>query len=820
MRPLLRFLYIGFAVAENGLDGWLRYAALPSDIQKSHATPSTIVVLNSSETSPVYTAGKELQKGIHGILGHELEVTGTTNNTNASILVGTTESFSSVGGNTTEVPHLKDDGFWLSIENANVYILGQNERGALYGTFEYLSMLAQRNFSQVAYATSPSAPIRWVNEWDNLDGSIERGFAGPSIFFQNGGVVDDLARVSQYARLLASIRVNGIIVNNVNANFNLLNASNMAGLGRVANAMRPYGVCIGISLNFDSPRNLSSLMTTDELYEHVPDLAGFLVKANSEDQPGPLTYNRTLADGANLFARALKPHGNGIVMLFRAFVYDHHLNESNWKNDRANHAVDFFGHLDGQFDDNVFIQIKYGPIDFQVREPPSPLFANLLGTNTAIELQVTQEYLGQQSHLVYLPPLWKTILDYDLRIDGEPSVMRDILSGGRLNRSLSGYAAVVNVGTNTTWLGSHLAMSNLYAYGRLAWNPSDDEVAVLQDWTRLTFGAGKTIVDTITMESWPAYENYTGNLGIQTLTDILYTHFGPNPASQDDNSWGQWTRADADTIGMDRTVSNGTGFFSQYPAQVTAMYEDINTTPNELLLWFHHVPYTQQLKSGKTVIQHFYDAHYAGAATAQMFPTQWAALEGLVDHERFEEVMFRLEYQAGRAIVWRDAINEFYWSKSGIEDGAGRVGKHPWRVKAEKMKMSGYKAVPVTPFETASGRTAIVTTSSDAAGTVEVELGYPSGTYDIAVNYYDIIGGRSRYELLLANNTIGRWEGDLEDILGHTFSSFLDGHAATRVSFRDVNIIKGDILKIVGQPDGFELAPLDYVAVLPQGVID
>lgn len=243
--------------------------------------------------------------------------------------------------------------------------------------------------------------------------------------------------------------------------------------------------------------------------------------------------------------------------MYRAFVYDDMLDESDWYADRAKAAVGYFQPLDGQFDDNVVVQIKYGPIDFQVREPTHPLFANLLNTNAAIELQVAQEYLGQMCHLVYLPPLWKTVLDFDLRVDNKSSLVRDILSGQRFNRSLSGYAAVTNVGTNLTWLGSHLAMSNLYAYGRLAWDPVQEPEPILQDWIRLTFSSDETVLDTITemsMQSWPAYENYTGNLGIQTLTNILGNHFGPKPQSQDGNGYCQWTRADATHVGMDRTV--------------------------------------------------------------------------------------------------------------------------------------------------------------------------------------------------------------------------------------------------------------------------
>jgi len=835
MRSLLLLLAsLGLAAAENGLNGWLRYAPLPG-ANRFHALPSNIVALNTTETSPVYVAGLELQKGLQGIFGKRVKINHKNCQASSSVVVGTIDEYTKACGSTHGIPELKEDGFWLSTKGDTVQVLGQNERGALYGAFEYLSMLAQGNFSQVAYSSNPHAPIRWVNQWDNLDGSIERGYGGPSIFFENGVVVDDLTRAAEYARLLASIGVNGVIVNNVNANASLLSAENIEGLGRIADVFRPYGVQLGISLNFASPTLIGGLSTfdpldpsviawwtniTDQIYQRIPDMAGYLVKANSEGQPGPLTYNRTLAQGANLFAKALQPHG-GIVM-FRAFVYNQ-LNESDWKADRANAAVDFFKGLDGQFDDNVVVQIKYGPIDFQVREPTSPLFAHLRKTSTAIELEVTQEYLGQQCHLVYLPPLWKTVLDFDLRVDGEPSLVRDIISGKRFDRPLGGWAAVVNVGTNTTWLGSHLAMSNLYAYGRLAWDPTNDAQSVLQDWIRLTFGLDRRVIDTITqmsMESWPAYENYTGNLGIQTLTDILYTHFGPNPASQDNNGWGQWTRADHTTIGMDRTVSNGTGFSGQYPPEIAAMYENIDTTPDNLVLWFHHVNYTHRLHSGKTVIQHFYDAHYSGAETAQTFVTLWESLKGKIDSERYNDVLFRLIYQAGHSIVWRDAINDFYHNLSGIPDEARRVGHHPWRVEAESMTLSGYKPYRVSPFETASNATAIVTTTNSTVGTATTRLEYPSGAYDLAVNYYDLIGGKARWQVYLNDRLLGQWVGNNEDTLGHAPSIYIDGHSATRITFRGVRIRKGDVLKIVGTPDGIEPAPLDYVAVLPPGVVD
>ncbi|CAN8105131.1 unnamed protein product [Discula destructiva] len=709
------------------------------------------------------------------------------------------------------------------------------------GTFQYLSLLAQGNFTRSAHASNPRLPIRWINSWDNLSGSIERGYGGASIFFANGTIKPDLSRAAQYARLAASVGINGIIINNVNADAALLNATNIPGIARIADALRPYGVQTGISLNFASPNATLGTFDpldpavvawwaniTDVLYAAVPDLAGFLVKGDSEGQPGPRTYNRTLADGANLFARPLAAHG--ATVMYRAFVYNSMLDEADWDADRANAAVDNFAPLDGQFEDNVVVQIKYGPIDFQVREPASPLLAHLEKTNVAIELEVAQEYLGQQCHLVYLPPLWKTVLDFDMRNGNQTSLVRDIISGQRFGRKLGGAAAVVNVGTNTTWLGSHLAMSNLYAYGRLAWDPAQEPEPILQDWIRLTFSSDESVIDTITemsMLSWPAYENYTGNLGVQTLTNILGNHYGPKPQSQELNGYGQWLRPDAVSVGMDRTVfngtGNGTGFAGQYPAQVFDVWESVDLTPDNYLLWFHHVPWTHVLKSGQTVIQHFYDAHYAGAATAYRLIAMWESLRGKpgMDEQRFEDVLFRQKYQAGHALVWRDAITDYFHNMTQIADASGRVDTHPHRIEAEGMVLEGYETFVASPAQAASGYRGIMTVANDTVGTACAVLdGLESGTYDLAVNYFDIYGGRSSWEVFLGNRSVGSWKGDMEDTLGHAMSWYPDESAATRVTFRGVYVTKGEQLRIVGKPDGIESAFLDYVSLLPEGVWD
>ena len=408
-----------------------------------------------------------------------------------------------------------------------------------------------------------------------------------------------------------------------------------------------------------------------------------------------------------------------------------------------------------------------------------------------------------------------------MRVDGQESRVRDILNGKVFNRKLGGYTSVMNVGMNATWLGSHLSMSNLYAFGRLAWEPTLDSVEILEDWTRLTFGLSRTVREAITeisMASWPAYENYTGNLGIQTLTDILYTHYGPKPASQDNNGWGQWTRATRESIGMDRTVWNGTGNAGQYQDEVAQRFEHPETTPDELMLWFHHVPYTFELHSGKSVIQHFYDAHYDGAETAATFPGIWEKVRGKIDDERFEHQMYRLEYQAGHSIVWRDAISEFYRNLSGIPDEVGRVRNHPYRIEAENMTLEGYERVNVFPTETASKYTAIVTNSTGTASTTLGDV--EDGTYNLAINYYDITGGNATYEVSINDEVLGVWAGDAEYKLGKFPSTFLDGHSAIRITFWEVDIAKGDKVTIKGTANGAERAPLDYISVLPLGEVD
>ena len=408
------------------------------------------------------------------------------------------------------VPTLAHDAYSIRTAVRNVIIAGGNDRGALYGTFALLRKIALGEpIEKLDELQSPYAPVRWVNHWENLDGSIERGYGGRSIFWDKGQVRADLRRVSDYGRLLASLGINGCSINNVNTDPRILTPAYLPQIARIAEAFRPWGVRVVVSVDFGSPQRVGGLATfdpldpavanwwkakVDELYQAVPDMAGLLLKADSEGRIGPSAYGRTHADAANVIARALKAHSG--LFFYRGFVYDHRMDWRNLKNDRARAAYDNFKDLDGKFDDNVVIQIKHGPIDFQVREPASPLFGALEKTNQAIELQITQEYMGQARFLVYLVPMWKEALDFDMQARGAGTPVKALVAGKVFGRPTGGFVGVSNVGLDANWLGNHLSQANLYGFGRLAWNPNLTSEQITREWTRLTFGDDPKVVET------------------------------------------------------------------------------------------------------------------------------------------------------------------------------------------------------------------------------------------------------------------------------------------------------------------------------------
>jgi alpha-glucuronidase len=826
IRVILLCALSNLLYAETGHEAWLHYAPLKSVARAKYASlPAGVIVLGDSAV--LGKAQEEMIRGVRCMLGRTLRIEKELPKESA-IILGTTNSLKSIMP-VLVVPKIGKEGFWLTWTNfkgiRHLIITSPDDRGVLYGVFAFLSKIArEQDIALLSEVQQPSAPVRWVDQWDNLNGTIERGYGGPSIFFENDNVRADLTRVSEYARLLASVGIQGCNVNNVNANPRIIQDEFLPQLARIADAFRPWGVQLSISVDLSSPQKIGGLDTFDPLdsrvsewwrkrieaiHQVIPDFGGITVKADSEGREGPSSYGRTPVDAANMLARTLKPHGG--LLFYRAFVYDHNLDWRNPKNDRARAAFDIFHPLDGKFDDNVIIQIKHGPIDFQVREPVSPLFGSLTQTNSAIELPVMLEYFGQQKHLCYLMPYWKYVLDFDLQTKGTNSaIVKDVLSGKAFHRSLGGYVGVVNVGMDTNWLGHPLGMANLYGFGRLAWNPNLSSKAIADEWTLLTFGADPKLVQTIPamlLSSWRVYESYTGFLGVQTLTDILGAHFGPGVEASERNGWGQWHRADEKGIGMDRTVATGTGFAGQYAPPIAKIYESLETTPDNLLLWFHHVPYTYRLHSGKTVIQHVYDSHYEGAEKAENYVNQWKSLEGLIDEDRYGQILHRLEFQAGHARVWRDAVCNWFRKISGIPDTANRVGNYPDRIEAETMQLRGYTPMDIVPWENASGGKGIECAVPSGCA-AQFKFNRAAGWYDMDVEYFDQNNGASKFRLFVNDQLIDEW------IANNSLPAKKPGaDSSSRRRIQAIALRPNDEIRIEGIPDRDEHAGLDFVEV-------
>ena len=810
--------------AESGYDAWLRYAPLDNP----GSIPAVISTVGDSQL--LESARQETIRGIRGMLRRTMRVEAGVPKENALIL-GTLPAIQQTAPQFRLAANLKPDGYWLKTVQAGgvryTVVTAANDRGVLYGTFALLRKIAIGDpITELDEQQSPYAPVRWVNHWDNLDGVIERGYGGRSIFWENQHVREDLSKVGDYGRLLASLGINGCSINNVNADRRILTPDFLPQVARIAEALRPWGVRVVLAVDFGSPKTLGGLDSfdpldprvaawwkskVDELYNAIPDLGGLVMKADSEGRVGPSAYGRTHADAANVVARALQPHGG--LIFYRGFVYDHHMDWRNLKNDRARAAHDNFHQLDGRFDDNVVIQIKHGPIDFQVREPASPLFGALEKTNQAIELQITQEYFGQARHSVFLVPMWKATLDFDMQAHGPGTPVKALAAGRTFNRPSGGFVGVSNVGMDENWLGNHLSQANLYGFGRLAWDPDLSAERIADEWTRLTFGNDSTVVaaiNRIQLSSWRTYENYTGPLGLQTLTDIVGNHYGVAVEASERNGWGQWHRAGEQGAGMDRTVKSGTGYIGQYRAAVARTYESVETCPDDLLLFMHHVPYTRALHSGKTVIQAIYDSHYQGADQVAAYVREWKSLRGRIDDRRYHEVLAQLEYQAGQAQVWRDAVSNWFLRASGIPDKNGRVGHYPGRFEAESMKLNGYVVRDVTPWESASGGKAIACLVTVCTASFRYD-GAP-GSVTLRVQYFDQNNGVSRFRLLVANQLVDEWTAD--DRLP---TRKIDSSSSTRRLITGIALRPGDEIRIEGKPDGAELAAIDYVEVSSLG---
>ncbi|SBV97699.1 alpha-glucuronidase family glycosyl hydrolase [uncultured Dysgonomonas sp.] len=564
--------------------------------------------------------------------------------------------------------HLKD-GYQIKGDKDKITITAQKDVGLLYGAYHLLRLqLTEADRTNMNIEEIPAYDVRILNHWDNLNRTVERGYAGYSIWKWNELPNTLSPRYEAYARANASIGINATVLNNVNATPEILTDAYLEKVKALADIFRSYGMKVYLAVNFSSPKELGGLSDSDplnpavskwwnskvkEIYSLIPDFGGFLVKANSEGLPGPQDYGRTHADGANMLADALKPYG-GIVM-WRAFVY----NPSD--EDRAKQAYLEFVPLDAQFRDNVIIQIKNGPVDFQPREPFSPLFGALRKTPEMVEFQITQEYLGFSNHLVYLSPLFKETLDSDTYSDGEGSTIAKITDGTLRPNKVTAISAVANIGEDTNWCGHHFAQANWYAFGRLAWNHQLTSEQIADEWIKMTFSNNKDFIDPVKdmmLTSRETAVDYMMPLGLHHIFAFDH-HYGPEPWGDVPGArpdWMPWYYHNADStgLGFDRTM-NGSNAVSQYFPPLNNIYNDIKLCPENLLLWFHHVPWDYRMKDGKTLWEALCYKYDSGVQQVRTYQKLWDKMEPFVDEQRFREVQSKLRIQARDAVWWKDA---------------------------------------------------------------------------------------------------------------------------------------------------------------------
>ena len=554
------------------------------------------------------------------------------------------------------------EAFRIRSGKGGIVITASGDTGLLYGAYHLLRMQnTGADMSDIDVLEEPVFGLRILDHWDNPDGSIERGYAGHSLWRWDELPAVLSPRYREYARANASVGINGTVLNNVNASPSVLAKENLIKAKALADVFRPYGVKVYISVNFASPMVIGGLSTADpldkgvagwwkkkadEIYALIPDFGGFLVKANSEGQPGPCDYGRTHAEGANMLAGALAPHG-GIVM-WRAFVY------SASDSDRAKQAALEFQPLDGKFASNVILQIKNGPIDFQPREPYSPLFTSLEDTPSMVEMQLTQEYLGFSNHLAYLAPLWKEFFAFV-----PPS-------------RLKGIAGVANTGDDVNWCGHHFAQSNWYAFGRMSWNPGLTPGEVADEWLKQTFCSDSAFVAPVRdmmLDSREAVVDYMMPLGLHHIFAWGH-HYGPEPWCDVPGARHDWMpayyhRADRNGIGFDRSAT-GSNAVAQYPDSLCRLYGDIATCPEEYLLWFHHVPWGHRMRNGRTLWAEMCHRYDHGVSEARRFQQVWDAVEPYVDSRRFRDVGSKLRIQSRDAVWWKDACLQYFSTFSGM----------------------------------------------------------------------------------------------------------------------------------------------------------
>ncbi|CRP60646.1 Extracellular xylan exo-alpha-(1-_2)-glucuronosidase precursor [Pseudomonas aeruginosa] len=677
----------GGARAEDGYRLWMRYQPVATTVAADYRRQLAEVV--APDGTPMQRATRdELARSLSGLLGTAPPMR-TAITTDHALVLGTPQSSALVAAFGNEIATLGDEGFLIQQVRTGgrdvLLVAARRDVGVLYGMFHLLRLLQRGMPLQgLDVRESPRVALRVLDHWDNLDRYVERGYAGSSLWdWQTLPQWRD-PRYTDYARANASLGINGTVLNNVNASALSLSPGYLAKAAALADLFRPYGIRVYLSARFSAPIELGGLATADpmdpdvrrwwrdkvdEIHARIPDFGGFLVKANSEGQPGPQDYGRSHADGANLLADALAPY-NGVVM-WRAFVYSHEVPE-----DRAKQAYSEFVGLDGAFRPNVIVQVKNGPIDFQPREPFHPLFGAMPRTPLMMELQITKEYLGFATHLVYLGTLYEEVLQADTHARGEGSTVARVVDGSLEGHALTGIAGVANIGMDRTWSGSHFDQANWYAFGRLAWNPQQSARAIAEDWAALTFSPDPQVTGPIVrmmMDSREAAVDYMTPLGLHHLMARGH-HYGPGPWV-DGGPRADWTsvyyhRADSQGIGFDRSAG-GSNAVGQYAPQVAEIYGDSARVPESLLLWFHHVPWDRRMRSGRTLWDELVGRYSRGVRQVRSMQDTWAALRDRIDPQRHRHVAAFLQIQHDEAQWWRDASVAYFQSLSGRPLPAG-----------------------------------------------------------------------------------------------------------------------------------------------------
>ncbi|AYL95645.1 alpha-glucuronidase family glycosyl hydrolase [Mucilaginibacter celer] len=680
------FMVMNKVQADNGYKLWLEYHKVSNRQLAGVYRQQLQYMVFPASSNPLKAAKAEFLMGLDGMLS--VKPTEVTNIVSGqTIVVGTPKSLNALPISFPD--SIGNEGYLIKTIFINkkqcTLITANTDVGVLYGVFNFLKLIqTNQTISKLSVADHPRLMYRVLDHWDNLNRTVERGYAGSSIW--NWHKLPDIVdqRYIDYARANASVGINGAVVNNVNADALVLSPQYLLKVQALANVFRTYGIRIYLSIKFSSPVELGGLKTADplepevkkwwagkadEIYNYIPDFGGFLVKANSEGQPGPQSYGRTHADGANMLADALAPH-HGIVM-WRAFVYDNKVPD-----DRFKQAYNEFKPFDGKFKDNVIVQVKNGPIDFQPREPFHPLFGAMPNTPLMMEFQLTQEYLGFSTHLVYEAPLFAECLQADSYRYGKGSTVSRVIKGDFNKKLITGMAGVANIGADLNWCGHPFAQANWYAFGRMAWNPDQSPAEIAADWLGMTFTNDESFVSPvkkIMLQSRENTVNYMTPLGLHHIMGVS-THYGPGPwvdnAGRPDWNATYYHRADSAGIGFDRTAA-GSNALSQYAPEVKADWGNMKSCPDEYLLWFHHLSWGYKMRSGRTLWDELVWRYYTGAESVKQMGLTWNKLQGKIDPERFAEVKQLMQLQFKEAVTWRDACVLYFQSFSRMPIAAG-----------------------------------------------------------------------------------------------------------------------------------------------------